>query len=1068
MCRKITGKTKTTREKKSSMMKLFTNVKGTRKRSRFSKGRKLLIAALALMVVLAGSLAAVAAVNADAVHPFVAQVQSFFTGNQDSVTPADRPLSTEEGIAYLSSSGAEVTQVATGDRHSLALLSDGTIWAWGESVNGQLGLGDQVERHVPVQIQHAGVPTVWRSVYSGALFSGAIAEDGTLWMWGLNSGTNNNGPLGLGHSGGNSLIPAQVYHPNLGIPVYWKTLSLGQGNAFGIAEDNTLWSWGSSGQVAGLTANGVVHNANVPIEVAAQWAPHPDPDWPDVPSQWKDVSVNQSHTLAIDYNNRIWAWGSPADGRLGFGPNNLHTGRPRILANYLLGAPTLDVGTPHAGVPTEWRSVSAGAAFSLAIDMDGHLWSWGHNNHGQLGLNSALTSVRVPTRVQRADIPDTWKEANAGWISASAIAEDDSSLWVWGNGGGGRLGFGDDTDARRFPVQMQGPGIPAEWRTAQTGTWTQNAHTLAVAEDGSLWTWGGNNRGRLGKGVSSGANTHVASTGDTFRGLYLNGVEESDPVLANEGSDNWIPWRVAGHPIPSWGSAPWPNGTPLGRSNWTPPSDATIPAAGASNISGQNTEYLVIFFDRLMADFAYSTSPGIVTLSQGAISRSAAASGFVDTFTGTSMHEYSWNFTTSTDGDVTVNMPLGRMINTQADFDALDITHPAGPFDHPNRGIQSVFIVPLIFDDDGPGDDEDLFTKILEMPTGTTIPNATFAFEFTAVQVLGISTSSVIDSVPVANVPTISPNPTITVNPATADTPDPPGTVTTVTGTLDLRTLLETALATANPGVYVWNIHEVRYSSGTTSPSYMIYDEARFQVRAWVGNSGDISLLHIFELNYDEGSWVAGNKIDYIEFLNTYYINTDLEVGKTIPVTPENELASRNTLFDFTVTLTAHELVSLPNPLTATIYHGATEVVRPVTIIVTPATSTAPETATLTFQLRDGERLSIPGLPAGTIFSAVEAQHPDFAPSVSVVIGGTTVHTDSEGMNTALNTGNHTLVASGRNAADFENSTVDVTLAGLMVNSGYGILIALAIAVLAVLAAFAVKRRRAIESLFVI
>ena len=1187
----------------------------------FSK-KKVLISTIAVGALVAGL--AFAAINPQALQTVSTQMQELF-GVSDQTIDRQAYSTTEQGIAHLLDSGMEIQDIAVGDRHSLALTSDGALWAWGDNINGQLGLGDLMERHVPIQIQHSGIPAVWRSVYSGALFSGAIAEDGTLWMWGNNAGTNNNGPLGLGHSGGNVTVPTQVYHPALGIPVYWEQLALGQGNAFGIAEDGTLWSWGAGGQVAGLTANGVVHNANVPREITAQWDPHPDPDWPDVPSQWKYIATNQSHALGIDYADRIWAWGSPADGRLGFGPVNLNTGRPRLLANYPTGTPTLGVGTPHPGVPTAWRSVSAGASHTMAIAVDGTLWAWGNNNQGRLGINANVANMRAPVQVQGPGVPNIWKEANANWLSSSAIAGDDS-LWVWGHGGGGRLGFGDDVSNRSFPVLLEGPGVPATWKTTNTGTWTSNAHTLAVAEDGSLWTWGGNNRGRLGKGASSGADTHVASAGDTFRGLYLDGVaaEETEHALANEGSDNWVPWRVAGHPVLSQGSAPWLNGTPLGRSNWTPLHNATVPNRGATGVVIADDTYMHIFFDRLMDDFDFETSSGTIEISQNSASRTATASGFTDAFSGRAMHSYAWNFVTATDRGLVADMAYGQMTSTQTDFDAwyaeYGIEHPAGPFNHPNRGIQSIFSVPLIpYDemtariikvlqmpagtsvpseqnrtfqftaaarqvqlDDNPGnlsmpvanvptlgplpaitlsptsfqsssgvatmtgtldllaliedldfsagegsyvwlieevegssntsppshmrydparfelrvfvdaegdiasvevfatgpapefaaqgevDDirftntytterdvpgtDALFRKALRMPEGTTVPAASFEFEFTPVQV-SISTDPLVDSRPVAQVPVITPNPTLFIDAASAATTS---TVTTATGTLDLRALIA-GLNYPDAGIYVWNVREVAGSSSTASPSYMIYSEQLFQVRALVGADGTVMRIDIFELSYAEGVYTLGSKIPYLEFINTYYRNAPLEVTKTIPATGDNALANLSTLFGFTLTLTEHDLASLPTTITAVIYND----IGPVADRLITVTSTGTG-ATITFSLMHGERLVMPSLPAGTTFNVVEAGHPDFAPSVSVIIGvPPAAHVGSAARGSDLSTGNHMMIDTGRNAADFENNYRDLIVAGLV--GGNFPLIGVFLVAIAAVTLLTLRERRKVE-----
>jgi alpha-tubulin suppressor-like RCC1 family protein len=83
-----------------------------------------------------------------------------------------------------------IPQVAAGGNHTVALKSDGTLWAWGDNWAGQLGEGTTTDRHFPVQI---GTDT-WSFVAAGSNHTVAIRSDGTLWAW----GDNFSGQLGDG------------------------------------------------------------------------------------------------------------------------------------------------------------------------------------------------------------------------------------------------------------------------------------------------------------------------------------------------------------------------------------------------------------------------------------------------------------------------------------------------------------------------------------------------------------------------------------------------------------------------------------------------------------------------------------------------------------------------------------------------------------------------------------------------------------------------------------------------------------------------------------------------------
>src|SRR5262249_56532026 len=76
------------------------------------------------------------------------------------------------------------TAIAAGGGHTLALKSDGTIWAWGDNTYGQLGDGSNTQRVTPVQITTlSGVV----GIAAGPLHSLALLSDHTVRAWGASS-----------------------------------------------------------------------------------------------------------------------------------------------------------------------------------------------------------------------------------------------------------------------------------------------------------------------------------------------------------------------------------------------------------------------------------------------------------------------------------------------------------------------------------------------------------------------------------------------------------------------------------------------------------------------------------------------------------------------------------------------------------------------------------------------------------------------------------------------------------------------------------------------------------------
>lgn len=98
---------------------------------------------------------------------------------------------------------ANVVQVAAGYLHSVALLADGTVWAWGDNSSKQVSASPIAQSVSPVQVPLAGAATY---IAAGSRFTYAILEDGTVWAWGANGSGQHGSTNGTGSTG----TPAQL------------------------------------------------------------------------------------------------------------------------------------------------------------------------------------------------------------------------------------------------------------------------------------------------------------------------------------------------------------------------------------------------------------------------------------------------------------------------------------------------------------------------------------------------------------------------------------------------------------------------------------------------------------------------------------------------------------------------------------------------------------------------------------------------------------------------------------------------------------------------------------------
>lgn len=227
-----------------------------------------------------------------------------------------------------------------------------------------------------------------------------------------------------------------------------------------IFQTGGVWTWGRN--AVGQLGNGTTISRSSPGSVVGGMI------------NWRKVAIGYGSLAGgLKSDGTLWTWGRGAYGGLGDGT-------------------TADKSSPvtlSAG-GTTWSKL--GGMFQsggIAIKSDGSLWTWGRNNLGQLGDNSAINKSS-PVTVSGGG--NSWVFCVAGPSSGGAIKQD-GTLWMWGFNSNGVLGVGDTTN-RSSPVTVAGGGT----------TWKQVSiaieHSAAIKTDGTLWTWGRNVDGELGTG----------------------------------------------------------------------------------------------------------------------------------------------------------------------------------------------------------------------------------------------------------------------------------------------------------------------------------------------------------------------------------------------------------------------------------------------------------------------------------------------------------------------------------------------------------------------------------------
>ena len=233
---------------------------------------------------------------------------------------------------------SEITAIAAGEVHSLALKNDGTVWVWGRN-KGQLGLGDSFGRDTPTQIPGFSNIVAISSTYNHSM---VLKSDGTVWEWGYDS------------------MPEQVT-----VLTDIVSIAAGFGHSLALKKDGTVWAWGSN--LYGQLGIGNTTNSNAPVQTVGLG---------DVIS----IAAGGRNSLAVKTDGTVWAWGNNVDGYFGSIVFPFYITTPRQMA--------------------ELNDVVSVSLYSgiLALKRDGTVWAWGRNSQGELGLGD-LNKRTEPTQI---------------------------------------------------------------------------------------------------------------------------------------------------------------------------------------------------------------------------------------------------------------------------------------------------------------------------------------------------------------------------------------------------------------------------------------------------------------------------------------------------------------------------------------------------------------------------------------------------------------------------------------------------------------------------------------------
>lgn len=317
----------------------------------------------------------------------------------------------------------DLTSVAAGGNHSLALKSDGTVWMWGDG------------SATPVQVP--GLTNII-AVAGGDLHSLALESDGIVWAWGNNIW----GQLGDGTTISSS-SPVKVVELS-------DVMAVAAGGAHSLAlkSDGSVYAWGDN--FYGQLGDGTRISSFSPIKVSKL-------------THIVAVAAGGEHSLAVKANGKVYAWGGNESGQLG-DKTTIYKTTPVKVSEL-----------PHSVI-----SVAAGWRHSLALLSDGTMWAWGRNRFGQLGNGMNFGNSNIPVKViDPGDSSGLLTDVIA--ISAgtehSLAVKANGTVRAWGYNGDGQLGDGTVVE-RDTPVEVIDNSDPTGFITDMTSVVAGSYHSI--------------------------------------------------------------------------------------------------------------------------------------------------------------------------------------------------------------------------------------------------------------------------------------------------------------------------------------------------------------------------------------------------------------------------------------------------------------------------------------------------------------------------------------------------------------------------------------------------------------
>lgn len=368
----------------------------------------------------------------------------------------------------------DISRVACGYRHSLAIDSTGQIRAWGNNESGQLGYGNKADDPNKQTFSSSPYEIVnkdkdWKSVYAYNNTSFAIKKDNTLWAWGENPLGAKTYPTDDRHLAQNG-TPVKVAD---NVKIFYIAYSGNKG--YIIKNDGTLWAAGNNGMTQGNGdwlgfSDGFSREEFMQIGTKTDWVKF-------------ETNENCSYHLMLDGAGKLWTWGS-----------YWSQSEPTLINNpEILGVTFKDIAV-HTTTSLGTKNYGAGA-----IATTGELYVWGT---GVFADTDTETYYRQFPLIRQSDSLGPCHSfvyrdpTQLRPMDTHMVITSEGKLKLFGNGHSwGISGFNS------VPFDY-GAFMDFDWKQAYYSRSNQS-HIMFIIRGGEQWAGGWNYAGQLGRGNTS-------------------------------------------------------------------------------------------------------------------------------------------------------------------------------------------------------------------------------------------------------------------------------------------------------------------------------------------------------------------------------------------------------------------------------------------------------------------------------------------------------------------------------------------------------------------------------------